>query len=134
MAEGGASLAFVQRLGISRANEALLMSRKVEMDVLLHTGFVNKAIDVGGGDMVTGKGIDTDKFLGAVLEEVGEKLGEHLVPASLLGIKKMIRAPGRAAMDRAGVDEVMAGLEVFVKGVPQAEFAKIASGAKRHKL
>jgi len=30
--------------------------------------------------------------------------------------------------------EVFAGLERFVKGVPQEEFRKVASGEKKHKL
>lgn len=45
MAEGGASRAFVQRLGISKANEALIMSRRIEVGELLRCGFVNGIID-----------------------------------------------------------------------------------------
>lgn len=132
--EGGASRAFVERMGIARATEALLTSRKVGAAELLASGFVNKIFKEGGGDEVTGKGTDSGKFLEAVLAEVDEKLGAHLNRESLLGIKKLIRAPGMAAMDRAGVDEVWGGLKVFLAGTPQKEFAKIASGEKRHKL
>jgi peroxisomal 3,2-trans-enoyl-CoA isomerase len=32
------------------------------------------------------------------------------------------------------VEEVFAGMKRFLKGVPQEEFRKIASGEKKHKL
>jgi peroxisomal 3,2-trans-enoyl-CoA isomerase len=38
------------------------------------------------------------------------------------------------ALDKQGVTEVFAGLQRFLKGVPQEEFRKIASGEKKHKL
>lgn len=133
-AEGAASKAFVDRMGIARANEALLMSRKMLMPALLSTGFVNGVIEGCGGDKETGKGIDTDLFISKVLEIVDDKLGPHLVAESLFAIKRQIRSPGLALMDRAGLEEVWGGLDVFVKGVPQKEFQKIARGEKRHKL
>lgn len=134
VAEGGASRAFVERMGLARATEALLTSRKVGAEELRQCGFVNRIFREGGGDEATGKGCDDGKFLDAVLAEVQEKLGSHLNRGSLLGIKKLLRAPGMAAMDRAGVDEVWAGLKVFMDGTPQKEFARLASGEKRHKL
>lgn len=135
MAEGGASRAFVQRMGIAKASEALLMSKRMGVDELLACGFVNKVFREGGGDEKSGKGCDAGRFLEAVLREIDERLiGGHLVDGSLLGIKKMIRKPGMAEMDVAGLDEVWGGLKVFMAGVPQVEFAKIASGAKKHKL
>lgn len=134
MAEGGASKAFVDRLGISKANEALLMSRKIPAEDLLRVGYVNKIFHEGGGDKNTGKGIDTNKFLDAVLAELDDKLGTHLNDNAILGIKKLIRKPGMALMEQTGIEEAFAGLDVFVAGIPQKEFAAIASGAKKHKL
>ena len=134
VAEGASSKAFVERLGLPKANEALLMSRKVGIDDLVKTGFVNAVFEEGGGDKKNGKGLDSNKFLERVIAEIDDKLGSHLNQNSLLGIKKLIRAPSRAAMDKAGVDEVMAGLDCFLKGAPQKEFARMASGEKRHKL
>lgn len=125
VAEGGASRGFVQRLGISKANEALIMSKKISAEELLHVGFVNKIID-------TGK--DSDKFLAEVLKEVDERLGTHLNAESMVKIKALIRKPERDVLDKQGVEEVMGGLERFVDGIPQEEFRKIASGEKRHKL
>jgi peroxisomal 3,2-trans-enoyl-CoA isomerase len=126
VAEGGASFAFVKRLGISKANEALIMSKRITCDELVATGFVNKVIDVGAKD--------SPRFLEEVLREVDDRLGEHLNGESLIKIKALIRKPDMDALDRQGVHEVFGGLQRFMKGVPQEEFRKIASGEKKHKL
>ena len=127
VAEGGSSYAFVQRLGISKANEALIMSKRITAEELLHTGFVNKIFPVQ-------KGEEDEKFLPEVLKEVKERLGDHLNSESLIKVKELIRKPESERMDAQGVAEVLGGLERFVEGVPQQEFMKIASGQKKHKL
>lgn len=129
VAEGGASRALVQRLGISKANEALIMSHKISSEELLATGFVNKIFDQVG----THVGED-EKFKRLVLQEVDDKLGSHLIGDSLLGIKKLIRGPEMDLLDGQNAREVFAGLERFAAGIPQGEFRKLASGEKRHKL
>lgn len=126
VAEGGASRALVQRLGISKANEALIMSKRISSEELLQTGFVNKVFDCGKEEDA--------KFRGLVLKEIDDRLGEHLIGDSLTGIKALIRKPERDILDVQNSNEVFAGLARFMSGVPQAEFAKIASGQKRHKL
>ena len=126
VAEGGASRALVQRLGPARANEALIMSKRLTAEELVAAGFVNAVFDVGKGEDA--------KFRERVLREVDERLGEHLIGESLTGIKKLMRAPEMDVLDRQNLNEVFAGLERFMKGVPQEEFRKIASGEKRHKL
>lgn len=131
VAEGAASRALVQRLGVARANEALIMSRRIPCGELVAAGFVNKVFDVGNSSTwAQGE----DRFRAAVLKEIDERLGEHLVGESLLGIKKLIRRPERDVMEAQNVAEVFAGLDRFVTGVPQEQFAAIASGKKRHKL
>lgn len=127
MTEGNASIGFVQRLGISKANEALIMSKRITCEELVQTGFVNKVFDVGSKD-------DSDKFLAKVLAEVDDRMGSHLNSESLVKIKELIQKPMREKLDRQGVAEVFAGMERFMKGVPQEEFRKIASGEKKHKL
>ncbi|KAL8847337.1 MAG: hypothetical protein Q9221_007620 [Calogaya cf. arnoldii] len=126
VAEGGSSYAFVQRLGISKANEALIMSKRITSEELLHTGFVNKIFPAKKGE--------EEKFLPEVLKEVKERLGDHLNSESLIKVKELIRKPDRQRMDAQGVAEVLGGLERFVGGVPQREFMRIASGEKKHKL
>ncbi|KAK3379303.1 ClpP/crotonase-like domain-containing protein [Lasiosphaeria ovina] len=123
VAEGGASRGLVQRLGVARASEALIMSKRLDVSELLAAGFVNKVFDPSEGDFKT-----------AVLREIDERLGDHLVGDSLLGIKALMRRPERAVLDAQNVAEVFAGLDRFVAGVPQEEFLKIATGKKRHKL
>lgn len=130
VAEGNASVAFVRRLGISKANEALIMSKRITIEELVQTGFVNKVIDVGNPKDSN----FSDKFLGEVLKEVDDRLGDHLNSDSLIGIKALIQKPYRDTLDKQGVDEVFAGLQRFLAGVPQEEFRKIAAGEKKHKL
>ncbi|KAL5395268.1 hypothetical protein PMIN06_003093 [Paraphaeosphaeria minitans] len=127
VSEGNASMGFVRRLGISKANEALIMSKRIGIEDLVQTGFVNKVVDVGGRDK-------SEEFLGEVLKEVDDRLGAHLNRESLVKIKALIRKPEIETLDRQGVLEVFAGLDRFIRGVPQEEFRKIASGEKKHKL
>jgi len=126
VAEGGASRAFVQRLGISKANEALIMSKRITAEELLQVGFVNKIFDTGKDDQ--------ERFLGEVMKEIEDRLGDHLNSDSLLKVKALIRKPEREIMDQQNLAEVFSGLDRFAAGVPQEEFRKIASGEKRHKL
>lgn len=128
--EGNASIGFVRRLGISKANEALIMSKKITCDELLQTGFVNAVFDVGSS-----RADDFDeKFLARAMAEVEERLGGHVNNESLVKIKALIQKPDRDILHRQGVEEVFGGLERFLKGIPQEEFRKIASGEKKHKL
>ena len=126
VAEGGASRAFVQRLGISKANEALIMSKRITAEEMLQVGFVNKIIQSSKNEQ--------EEFLAEVIKEVQERLGDHLNSDSLVNVKALIRKPEREMMDGQVVAEVLGGLERFVAGIPQEEFRKVASGQKRHKL
>jgi len=116
----------VQRLGISKANEALIMSKRITAEEMLQVGFANKIIKTGKNEQ--------EKFLAEVLQEVRDRLGDHLNSDSLIKVKALIRKPERDVMDRQTVAEVFGQLERFVSGIPQEEFRKIASGEKRHKL
>lgn len=129
VAEGGSSHAFVERLGISKANEALIMSKRITCAELVATGFVNKVISAPSG-----KQDDSAGFLGKVLEEVEERLGTHLNQTSLLKIKELIRRPGREVLEEQNSLEAFMGLERLVSGAPIEEFRKVASGEKKHKL
>lgn len=126
VAEGNASIGFVQRLGISKANEALIMSKRITSEELLHVGYVNKIFNFGK--------TESDKFIKAVLAEVEDRMGDHLNSDSMVKVKALIREPDRKTLDAQGVAEVFGGLERFMSGIPQEEFRKIASGEKKHKL
>jgi len=127
VAEGGASVAFVTRLGIAKANEALIMSKKITCEEMVQCGFVNKVFK--GKDQNDAAG-----FLQQVLDEVEDRLGGHLNQDSLLKIKELIRKPYLDRLESNGVLEVNEGMQRFMGGAPQEEFRKIASGQKRHKL
>jgi peroxisomal 3,2-trans-enoyl-CoA isomerase len=101
------------------------------VDELVSSGFINKIID----PKVDPKAPDfSKKFLDAVLAEVDDRMGAHLSHSSMLEIKKLIRQPYRAQYDAQGVNEVMVLMDRFLSGEPQKEFAKMASGEKKHKL
>lgn len=102
------------------------MSKRITAEDMLQVGFVNKVFETGKDEQ--------EKFLADVLKEVNERLGDHLNADSLLKVKALIRKPERDVLDAQNVAEVFGGLERFVKGIPQEEFRKIASGEKRHKL
>ena len=121
VAEGGASYGFVQRMGISKANEALIQSRRIPAEELLAVGFVNKILPA-------------ERFLENVLKEVEERMGPHLVGSSMLKIKALIRHRQQREMDEQNVAELFEGLERQVQGIPQREFEKMRKGEKRHKL
>lgn len=126
VAEGNASIGFVQRLGISKANEALIMSKRITSEELLHVGYVNKIFDFGK--------TESEKFVKAVLAEVEDRMGDHLNNDSMVKVKALIRGPDRKTLDAQGVAEVFGGLERFMSGIPQEQFRKIATGQKKHKL
>jgi peroxisomal 3,2-trans-enoyl-CoA isomerase len=126
IAEGGASIGFVRRMGIGKANEALLTSRKVPARELLACGFVNRVFDCGKGE--------DGEFREMVLGHVEDILGGHLVASSLIETKALIAAPMRRDIDISVVAEVFGGLRRTAAGIPQREFEKIRTGAKRHKL
>ncbi|KAA8643282.1 hypothetical protein EYZ11_002322 [Aspergillus tanneri] len=129
VAEGASSRTFVERLGIAKANEALIMSKRITCEELVATGFVNKVISAPSGKLE-----DSDGFLKKVLEEIEDRLGSHLNQSSMLKIKELIRRPEREIIDRQNSLEVFGGLERFLSGVPQEEFRRLASGEKKHKL
>jgi peroxisomal 3,2-trans-enoyl-CoA isomerase len=110
VSEGLAAQTFVQRLGISKANEALIQSKRLTAEELVHTGFINKIIDAGNPKDAG----FSDKFLAGVLKEVDDRMGNHLSHSSMLEIKKMIRAPYRQTMDAQGAVEVFGLMDRFL--------------------
>lgn len=79
--EGGATTTFIQRLGFAKANEALLLSKRIPCKDLARVGFVNEIFDTGS---------DTEKFLARVVEEVDSNF-KGVQIASVLESKALIR-------------------------------------------
>lgn len=141
VAEGVASRAFVARMGVAKANEALLMGRRIGSEELLRCGFVNGVFDPAAEaetaeprEQGTWRDGDDEKFLARVMREVDDRLGPHLAGDSLLEIKKLMRRPEMEVLDAQNAAEVFAGIDRFMTGMPQEEFRKLATGEKRHKL
>lgn len=124
--EGGTSLTFVQRLGVSKAKEALIMSRRILAPELERCGFVNKIIPV--------EKEQDQLFTQKVLEEVDERLGDHLIGDSMLKIKQLMRRPDADNLELLNLAEAFGAMDCHLTGVPQEQFRKLASGEKRHKL
>ena len=125
VAEVGTSRTLVQRLGISLANEAMLMGRKIPAKDLLRVGFVNKIIPVAGGE--------DEKFLDAVMVELEERLGQGLVDSSLLEIKALLQRPERDVVQLQNVAEVFAGWERLCSGVVDEQIRRFGD-KRRHRL
>lgn len=101
VAEGGASYMFVKRLGLAKANEALLLSKRISAQELLDCGFANKIFPAEG-------------FRERVLEFVDDVMGDHLNHHSMLDVKKLIRGTFGDDLERANIREAFLGLEKWV--------------------
>ncbi|KAI9164085.1 Cutinase transcription factor 1 beta [Paramyrothecium foliicola] len=115
-AEGGASVSFVERLGLGKANEALILGRKIPVDELAQVGFVNKVFP------------NKQDFRAQVLQYVRDTFGDHLVGSSMLGTKALLRRRLIREQDEAAPHETFGGLDRFCEGIPQNEMAKVISG------
>ncbi|GAA5838842.1 hypothetical protein JCM3766R1_004225 [Sporobolomyces carnicolor] len=122
--EGGASETFPRRMGIAKANEALLMGKKLSSRELYECGFVNKVFPASSrGD---------EPFGETVVKYLGEQFNGLDLEAVLIS-KRLIRAT-YADSDLANIREVFQGADRFATGKPQSIFAKLASKSLRHKL
>jgi Delta3-Delta2-enoyl-CoA isomerase len=108
-------------MGIAKANEALILSKRITAQELLEVGFVNKLFP-------------SSDFKESVLAYVKDQFGDHLNSESMLKVKALVRAPEMDLMEQQNAKEVFGGLERFARGIPQEVFRKIASGTRRHKL
>ncbi|GAA5820119.1 hypothetical protein JCM11251_005488 [Rhodosporidiobolus azoricus] len=122
VAEGGASLSLVQRMGPAKANEALLMGKKLSVKDLHQNGFVNGLFPPSSAE-------DFRKSLLKSLEEQFNGLDLE----ACLGIKKLLRE-AQPNPEETNAREVFAGAERFATGKPQAQFAKLAAKKMRHKI
>ncbi|KAH7109878.1 peroxisomal d3,d2-enoyl-CoA isomerase [Dendryphion nanum] len=126
VSEGGASTAFVRRMGWGLANEALLKGRKISADELKAAGFVNT--------IYSGKEGNTGTFRNRVLKDVKDSFGPHLVPSSVLETKRIMRRSLIREQEGQALDELFTGVKRFAEGIPQSEMKKILNGEKKHKL
>jgi Delta3-Delta2-enoyl-CoA isomerase len=127
--EGAATRSMVGRMGRGLANEALLMARKIPLERLLASGFVNGVFEADKS------GTDAERFTQRVYEEVCEGLlGTHLSAASVLETKQIMLQAERVEYDAHSVMELVGGVDALQRGYPQEQFRKMMKGEKRHKL
>lgn len=123
--EGGASVSFVNRMGIAKANEVLILNKKISASEMLECGFINKIFPSKS----------TEEFHSAVHQHLKKEL-DGLVPASIFAIKTLIKAGLNDKNDFHAVNlrESYAQADRFSSGVPAERFSKIAKKEIRHKL
>lgn len=120
--EGGSSQSLVQRMGLAKANEALLLGRKMTARELHTNGFINELFPKQ----------PSAAFLKQVLAHLDHKL-DGLELDAMLESKRLIRA-NLADPEDTNEREIVAGGERFGTGKPQARFAQLAAKQMRHKI
>jgi peroxisomal 3,2-trans-enoyl-CoA isomerase len=125
VAEGGASVGFVNRMGIGVANEVLIWGKKKNTQELLACGFINKIF----------RDQSAESFHAEVRAHLLEEL-RGLDPTALLVMRSLIRRGLHEKNDPDAVNlrESYAQAERFASGIPARQFARIAAKEIKHKL
>ncbi|KAF5310149.1 hypothetical protein D9619_010391 [Psilocybe cf. subviscida] len=125
VAEGGASVSFVNRMGVGFANEVLIWGKKKTADELLQCGFYNKIFPEQSVESFH------DSVRSLLLAEL-----EGLNPEALLVMRSLIRRGLHEQNDPDAVNlrEAYAQAERFASGVPFTQFVRIANKEIKHKL
>jgi len=125
ISEAGSSVNFVERMGVSKAKEALIFGKRISAADLLSCGFVNK--------------IFTEQSVESFHKDVRACLLsdlEGLDPAAVLTVKSLLKtaAAERNNLDAVNLRESMAQAARFATGVPAERFRRIANKEIKHKL
>ncbi|KAH3687251.1 hypothetical protein WICPIJ_001767 [Wickerhamomyces pijperi] len=125
VSEGAAAYTLLARLGLSVANEALLLSRPITAKRLLSTGFINKSFQFKRGE--------SQLFNEAVLKEI-EDNSKTLTAESIFDIKSIIKSTYLKDLESVNAKEIIGGLHKWLKHIPQEKFKKISQREMKHKL
>ncbi|KAF8192986.1 ClpP/crotonase-like domain-containing protein [Pholiota molesta] len=125
VAEGGASVSFINRMGLATANEVLLWGKKKTADQLLTCGFYNEIFSEQS----------TESFHSAVREKLLNELS-GLDPTAILVMRSLIQRGIHEKNDPDAVNlrESYAQAARFASGTPYQQFARIANKEIKHKL
>lgn len=125
VAEGGASVSFVNRMGLSMAKEVLIWGKKKTAEELLQTGFINKIFPAQS----------PAQFHETIRREILTELN-GLDPTAILAMKSLIQAGlnEKNNMDGVNLRESYAQAARFASGIPATQFARIAMKEIKHKL
>lgn len=124
--EGAACYTLLQRLGLSKANEALLMSKPIKAKELKERGFLNELFPLS--QFKTPE--DFNNHVYNIIKTTMYGLDED----AILIIKRLIRKSMQQSLIEANHDEVFQGIDRFAKGIPQNRFAQLAQKSLKHKL
>ncbi|TFK29895.1 ClpP/crotonase [Coprinopsis marcescibilis] len=125
VAEGGASVTFVNRMGVGMAKEVLIWGKKKNSQQLLDAGFINQIYPAQS----------TEEFHSAVRRDVLADL-DGLDPTALLKMKSLIQVGlnDKNNMDAVNLREGYAQAARLASGIPARQFRRIANKEIRHKL
>lgn len=126
VAEGAASYTLLRRLGLSKANEALLMSKPIPAQDLKQLGFLNELYPKS-------QFASTEDFNAHVQKEIRDRM-YGLNEESVLLIKKQIRTTLSQDAKAANHDEVIGGVNRFADEIPQKRFDALKKKSISHKL
>ncbi|KAL4067581.1 ClpP/crotonase-like domain-containing protein [Scleroderma citrinum] len=123
--EGGASVNFVNRMGLAKANEVLILNKKKTAQELLECGFINKVFPSQS----------TELFHEAVQQHLLHEL-DGLHPSAVLAVKSLIKAglSEKNNPDAVNLRESYIQARKFSSGVPTTRFGMIARKEIKHKL
>lgn len=121
--EGATSTSLVMRLGLSKANEAVLLSKPMSARELADAGFINQLYDMQ----------DVNEFNSHIVDELSFRL-KDLARQSVLDNKKLLRQSFIKQLESSNAQEAVQGLQKFIQGIPQKRFREMATRQRRHKL
>lgn len=123
--EGAASASIIKRLGLSKANEAILFSKPILLKELYRLGFINECFDF--------KQAQVDQFNELVLDKVYQSTN-NLSDQSILDNKELIKSQYYKDYQFGNATEVIKGFEKWSLGIPQERFMQMAKKQRKHKL
>jgi len=125
IAEAGSSVSFVNKVGLGKANEILLLGHKQTAQELLRINFIQKLFPPQ----------PAESFHKVVREHIKQEL-EGLDPEALFKMKALIQAGINEKNNKDGVNlrESYAQVERFLSGTPGRQFQRLSNKEIRHKL
>ncbi|ORY75074.1 ClpP/crotonase-like domain-containing protein [Protomyces lactucae-debilis] len=118
--EGGASLMFPLKMGYALANRALMAGEALSCQELQAAQFISKVFPKSG-------------FADATLKHIVSLLEDKNVESMHIA-KAFLQDTLRNQLEQMNVKEIVAATDRFTTGIPQAQFMRLATKDKKHKL
>ncbi|ODV94669.1 hypothetical protein PACTADRAFT_50532 [Pachysolen tannophilus NRRL Y-2460] len=121
--EGAVSRSLLKRIGISKTNEAILLSKPIYAKELYRLGFINKIYNLD----------NVKVFNNAVIEDINN-VSKNLDHQSILDNKALISQDWKDDLSYSNQAEALAGFAKWCADIPQQRFKELASRGRKHKL